>query len=95
MSDPQAAPADPTNAHLAPGPCSLTVASATLRDATGAPTEERLLATVRTSSATVPVFLTAAEAREWVTLLGDAERKMTGLVLAAAMPAGLVVPGRA
>lgn len=73
---PVAAPVDTGNPILATGPALL---STSFVDIPGA--GKRLVATIRTSSATVSVFLDAEQAQQWAFTFGSQSAKMPRLVV--------------
>ena len=81
---PAPAPVDVANQLLAEGPAQLSAALMS------SPTGQRLALTVRTTSATVTVLLSAADAKAWASTITRAAGQMSasGLVIAgAAVPA--------
>lgn len=84
MSEQQNTPAaDPGNLFLSIGPCSL---STTIVDT---PAGQRMMATIRTGSTTLTVFLEKHDAEEWENVINSERVKMTSLVVA---PANVRLP---
>lgn len=85
MTEPNQPPAaDPGNPFLSIGPCSLTT---TVIDT---PAGQRMMATVRTPSTTLTVFLEKKDAEDWERVIKSEREKMTSLVVA---PANIKLPG--
>ena len=84
MTEPNQPPAaDPGNTFLSIGPCSL---STTIIDT---PAGQRMMATIRTASTTLTVFLERQDAENWENVINSERVKMTSLVLA---PANVRLP---
>lgn len=80
-------PADPGNQLLAAGPANLTTAIA------DTPEGKRLVMTIRTTSATVTVFLERDDARNWGSTISNNADQMGGLaVVRSGVPTGLIGP---
>ena len=76
---PQPQPVDPGNTLLSETPATLTTALMQT------PQGQRALLTIRTASTTLSVFLGAAEAKTWASMLGATADQMStsGLIVAA------------
>lgn len=77
---PQLPPQDPGNPHISPGECSLSIANVKL-SAPGADGGDRVLLTVRTTSATISVFLDRDSAERWADMIGNASRMCSTILV--------------
>ena len=77
----QLPPADPGNPSLAPGPAMLTISNVRIAGPEVRDTGDRVLATIRTPSTTLTVFLPREDAEQWAAALSAAARNCSPLVL--------------